>query len=274
MWRIKNADAPRLFHGFSGPAERPDGLGACIHARGWSCCDLDNIFGDDLCDDAVYADVESDHRCGVFDASAFGPPCRSFSGLRGKGQGPRPVRSLEFPEGLPSKQLTNAERELVKVDNLLAKKTALLCKIMHGLGRSFLVENPPRRNDQPTLWDLPDFMELAALPGVEYAEGDQCPFGAETQKPTGWLYFKVKLDELPKFKCTHPLKWWTDENGKSYRAAHQSLVGRWRTNYKGERERASRALAAYPSRLNDFLARRITEVECLRKRFISKGQVV
>ena len=43
-------------------------------------------------------------------------------------------------------------------------------------------------------------------------------------------------------------------DGSTYRARHESLVGRWRVNDKGERERASKALGEYPPQLNAKLA--------------------
>ena len=52
----------------------------------------------------------------------------------------------------------------------------------------------------------------------------------------------------------HKIQEFKRPDGSTYKAKHESLVGRWRVHEKGERERASKALGEYPPQLNSKLA--------------------
>lgn len=91
-----------------------------------------------------------------------------------------------------------------------------------------------------------DEVHLAAL--------DQCVFGAETTKPTIFAYANMDLSTIDDKRCSHEVREFKRADGTTYRARHESLVGRWRTNERGERERASKALGEYPPPLNAKLA--------------------
>eukprot|EP00974_Lingulodinium_polyedra_P071764 6942841-Lingulodinium_polyedra.AAC.1 len=58
-------------------------------------------------------------------------------------------------------------------------------------------------------------MELAALPGVEHVDFDQCRFGAPSTKPTRLLGWGVGLSRF-KARCNHPVVWrqWTNGHGR------------------------------------------------------------
>ena len=102
------------------------------------------------------------------------------------------------------------------------------------------------------------------IKGVRLCSFDQCRLGAETTKPTKFAYFNVDLAGLDGFRCDHPVQDFTKSDGTKYRARHESLVQRWRTNDKGQRERASKALGEYPARPNEALSAAMAYVDTPR----------
>ena len=97
----------------------------------------------------------------------FATPCNTFSKARGKplpngDPGPLPLRSVEHPGGLPD--LSKPQRWQVDNANVLARWTAASAKQIHEDGWYFSIENP----QNSILWALPEFRELAALPGVHF----------------------------------------------------------------------------------------------------------
>ena len=270
-WTVPKAGSPpckvrpRVLHLFSGPHVREDGLGAWLNKFGWSTCDVDLVNGDDLLSrNSNGIESLSDDLCnGVFDAAFLGTPCETFSNLRNEDDGgPRPLRDLDNILGIPG--LRGSEFRQIRDANDLVHFSATVCRIMYLLGRPFILENPRPWQGKATLFAFPDIVDLLQAPGVETVDFDQCMFGAETTKPTRLLFFKVNLKPMVKFKCNHPIQRWKrtlkDGSIEVYMAPHESLVGRWRDNpVTGKRERASKALAAYPGELNCYFA------ECISK---------
>ena len=103
---------PRLLHLFSGPADRDDGIEKLAMARGWHCESFDIVDGKDLSSDMVWCGLMKRVAAGEFDFAWTGTPCNTYSTARGMGPGPRVLRTLEHPYGLPD--LTPAEKEQVR----------------------------------------------------------------------------------------------------------------------------------------------------------------
>ena len=84
-----------------------------------------------------------------------GAPCGTFSKARRKDSLARLplLRSDMHPEGLPGLGKFSAR---VREANLLATRTAALCKTQVRAGRFFSVENPLKSR----MWDLPSFRSL------------------------------------------------------------------------------------------------------------------
>ena len=68
--------------------------------------------------------------------------------------------------------------------------------------------------------------------------------------------------DMARLKCNHEIRVWKKRDGTSYKAAHESLVQRWRTDGAGNK--ASKALAEYTPRLNARIAEAMLEVDTPR----------
>lgn len=181
----------------------------------------------------------------------MGPPCNTFSHARAVAPGPPPLRSVEHPYGLPN--LTPAQREQVRIGNLLAARCAEAATLLHSLGKAFVIENPERWNPQaPTMWELEELRKVARLPGVSALHFDQCMVGARSRKPTTLLHYGLDLSAL-KLRCTHPVRTSRNPDGSAHQGAHPRIVQRQEQGPHGT-EWATKALAAYPEQLNQALA--------------------
>ncbi|CAE8649245.1 unnamed protein product, partial [Polarella glacialis] len=163
-----------------------------------------------------------------------------------QGDGPGPLRSFEKQEGLDQSSLSPSEWLELKQANLTVWRSAEAFHTMHHLGRAFILEHPAPSPGGVSLFRTEAMQNVARLRGVKFVEFHQCPFGAETARPTRFLYYGLDLSALGEHKCTHPVHPWTDLTGQTYRAAHERLQG------------PTRALAASPGRLNQELANQIS----------------
>lgn len=107
------------------------------------------------------------------------PPCKTFSRARRRDRWAkvRRLRSASKPEGFEPKP------KLVRDANLLAARSAQLATLQYKTGGWFSIENPW----SSFIWLYKPLVRLSKLPGVRLSPGDQCMFGGEYCKPTGWL---------------------------------------------------------------------------------------
>ena len=126
----------------------------------------------------------------------WAPDCRTFSralekepsGVK-RGTGPRPIRSVEHPKGLPWEVLvaqfgvSTAKLIQEKLDRhtRMAELAGAECLKALEAGRYFILENPARS----LLWNLPVFRQLAKASGVEWSVLHNCAFGGARRKYTG-----------------------------------------------------------------------------------------
>ena len=128
-------------------------------------------------------------------------------------------------------------------------------------------ENPDH-GDKVDMWKTSLAKAVTDKATVFTVGFDQCRLGAETTKPTKFATFLVDLLDIDGLRCNHEKKEYRDSKGKPYKAAHQSLVQRWRETETG-RERASKALGEYPAPLNEKLASGMAKVGTVRTKKIS-----
>ena len=187
---------PRALHLFSGPTTRSDGISRILHKVGWECLDIDVVNIDlglpkeeqDLSSDHLWSMLSSQLQNGSFDFVWMGTPCTTFSRARQGPPGPPPLRSLEQIYGFSKPPLSQKDWDDVQLGNYFAIQSANLATLALTLGIGFGIENPAPWPGFPSLFLLPEFLTLAALPGVLAVDFDKCPFGAETAKPhTGAL---------------------------------------------------------------------------------------
>ena len=72
---------------------------------------------------------------------------------------------------------------------------------------------------------LNEYIKLLAIPGVQHKVGVQCPFGAESSKPTSWVYYGVDLGTMPT-ACEHPKRlWFSVKDGTAVTKRHKPTTG-------------------------------------------------
>ena len=177
---------------------------------------------------------------------------REFSRARTGPPGPAPLRSASHLHGLPKDELRPAEFEQVRLGADFAIQSARIATVAHRVGAGFAIENPAPAGPV-SLFHLPEYLTLAALPGVRHAEFDQCRYGAQSAKPTRILYSGIDLSNMDGRTCDHPRVWaeWKGRRGElcsGYRA-HRPLVGKGPGG-----QYLTKAAAAYPGPLCRALA--------------------
>ena len=255
---------PTCLHLFSGLRDRHDGLSSILRKVGWDSLDVDivNVGQDgdrsshDLSSDLLRETLLASLHEGAFGTVFCGTPCDTFSAARHRVPGPPPLRSVDFPYGLPKSQLTPRQFEQVRLGTYFALQSARLLREAHGLGVGFVIETPEPRPGIVSVFTLPEFLALSELGGVKVTAFDQCRYGAETSKPTALMLFRVDLTHS-RFRCNHnPIqRQWQDWHGRwtSGFRAHLPLAGR----RSSAGTPATEAVAAYPFRMNMELAKAI-----------------
>ena len=230
-------------------------LATCLEAYGINCVSYDKVLGDDwdLADDLVWTALLAKIRQGLYKFVFSSLPCKSAAISRhrpDRGPGPGPLRATDKRGlwGLPN--LQPADKELVRLGNLHVTRTGIACReVMAAGGWGFGVEQPAPVDGLPSLLHL-EPLQLEDLGAVDVIF-HQCPFGADSVKPTCIRYVGGSFDQLAQHQCTHPKVTWTDERtGESYEAPHQRLAGRKLPNGKWATESAQH----YSDLLNETLA--------------------
>ena len=251
------ARARRVLVLFSGPAGRWDGLAAYL--REWDILvdevDVVNqaMINQDVVDDIAWEVWKAKLGAGEYYFLFCGTPCETFSHARQMRPGPPPLRSVEYPRGIPT--LSGKLKEQVRLGNLFACRTAEACTIIHGVGGGFAIENPRRWGAEPSLFGMEEIVELARMSSTGTVDLDQCCYGAVATKPTTLLYTRVDFADLAR-RCRHPPQRWTKPDGTVLWAPHEPIVGR----RQADGAWATKALGAYPTDFNWELAQRIAAV--------------
>ena len=82
--------------------------------------------------------------CGAVSFLHLGTPCNTFSAARKEDGGPPPLRSEEFPEGLPD--LDGDNLALATLGNLFMDRSAEAADAIVLSGGDFSLENPPSQS--------------------------------------------------------------------------------------------------------------------------------
>eukprot|EP00438_Fugacium_kawagutii_P015281 Skav221870 [mRNA] locus=scaffold1395:145381:146355:+ [translate_table: standard] len=249
-------DRPTALILFSGRA-RPGDLHQLLVGLGWRVCSIDTISpkATNILDEGVWSALEKDLELGLFDYIHIATPCGTFSPLREKPPGPRPLRSFEQVTGLPKKQLSPAEQKQLREGNIFVSRSASTISLARKRRKPWTLENPVHGEGKPAIWYMPAIKQILALDTVKQVDFDQCMLDLETTKPTKIVSEGVDLSSLDGLRCNHALQDFVDPNGRPYRAAHESAVQRWRTLPDGSQERASKALGEYTVKLCGTLAK-------------------
>ena len=207
---------------FSGRPRDGD-LTSYLHHLGWIVVVVDtrgptsaNLLGE-----AVTRKVYADIRGGVFDVVGIATPCETVSPLRDNPPGPRPLRSLQRPDGLPKRELTKDEQCQLADANSLFEFTENVAREVRRVRSAFWIENPDHK-EKLDIWKTSWFRKIGGHALTERARFDQCWFGAETTKPTMLMTDAVPIDKIHGKRCNHPPKEWTRPDGEKYVSPHES----------------------------------------------------
>ena len=153
--------------------------------------------------------------------------------------------------------LTPAEKE----GNEHTEFSAEVMQRAHKMYTPFTMENPEPLHPV-SIFNTPSFKEVAKLKSVRAVDFDQCRVGCEAKKPTRLLRYRVEYSGLDKLRCNHEPKTFTGTDGKEYKAAHEKVAQRRRTNADGKS--ASKALGNYAPQFCEAIARAIAKVNMER----------
>ena len=111
--------------------------------------------------------------------------------------GPQPLRGVHgkernrldtYPDGRP---FTKEDAEKVKKNTLVAIRVAHILALCWERGIPFGYETPQQFPKQVSMLNHDEYQDLLGKQGVEHTVGLQCPFGAQSAKPTSWVTYLI-----------------------------------------------------------------------------------
>ena len=181
---------------FAGEHRKSD-IGGRLTSMGWHGEEIDILRGGrahDLTLKTVQDKIKKRILAGDFTLLMVSPPCNTYSRVRMANHwGPRPVRTLEHPRGLP--YLQPGERKTVMLANALVDFTFEAMELHLQSAFSLLILEFPEdlgaitsgtwRGQRPaSIFQCEQFLRIAKLPGVVTGGIRQQDFGTSYIKPT------------------------------------------------------------------------------------------
>ena len=176
-----------------------------------------------------------------------GPPCETFTAARHMEEGPPPLRSHEWPHGLPHNSMRSWRQ--TRVGSILMRfMLTMICALARSGGMAFL-EHPAFpvwiASKKPcSIWSSRVVRWLKRLQCSQIVTFDQCLFGCMARKPTTFLIIRMpslwkEIANLGRAgRCDHPP------------GAHKVLKG------KDANGGFNTAIAkVYPEKLNSAIAK-------------------
>ena len=121
---------------------------------------------------------------GLIDAVGGGPPCGTWSKLRFRPHGPRPLRFDWCPWGRPD--VSAVEHDRLCEGNTLMVHFLALCEAIARRGGLYWLEHPadPDEEPMPSIWRTEAYLAFEKRVRGRRCRLDQCAFGGPTVKPT------------------------------------------------------------------------------------------
>ena len=204
MEKIKNtavsAQGGRAVYLFAGPKRRSE-IGVLLKKAGWIVQEVDILRGGknhDLTRQTVQKTLLQQIANGSFNLMLLSPPCDSFTRVKfANDWGPRPVRSMEWPNGFP--YLTAAEKRTVWLADILVDFSCTAMETMLGIENTMLVLEFPEdlgvvktgrwAGTRPaSIFQLPRIRAICRYPGVTTGAILQSDYGMPYVKPTRLIY--------------------------------------------------------------------------------------
>ena len=123
-----------------------------------------------------------------------GPPCETFCIARWNSLGPPPLRSCDWPYGLPG--LTVRQQLQTSISTELLCTTVIFTHTLMVAGGFALIEHPAPLQwhvdfGAASIWSLHAIQVIADHPDVAFHVVEQGRFGAKSCKPTGLLALRL-----------------------------------------------------------------------------------
>lgn len=191
---------------------------------------------------------------GIVMGAGGGSPCESYSAARFLPDGPKPLRTAEFPCGIPT--ISKRGWEQVRAGTMLA---AFLLEVLLNLARvggCGFAEHPSyplwaRQHNPDSLWSKRPVRLLKTLSCFSVVSFDQCILECEARKPTTLLLLR-----LPKLRETLLRK---GDFGRCHHGhrAHQGLAGK-----KADGTFRTAVAKVYPPAMNQCIGEAIYDFAC------------
>ena len=167
-------------------------------AIGMGCSNYDTANGPpcELSDNITFAQVEREVSGGEFVACTASLECGTFSKLHNLPGSP-PLRSVLGPERYGFKHESPADKDRVKLNNLISLRVAKFLGMLTDRRIPWTFEAPACHENQVSVLHLDEYLLLLSRSGFKHRKGVQCPFGALSSKPTPWVYFMADLEDMP-----------------------------------------------------------------------------
>ena len=129
-------------------------------------------------------------------ATWIATPCHSLSRARNRPNGPPPLRTRQYPLGLPG--LSPNDQIKVERGNILATFSFSLFLLARSLNIPVVIENP----STSWLWQLPGALSLIRIRSTRVVDFDFCAFATPWRKRTRLLCCHLNLDPLVQCTCS------------------------------------------------------------------------
>jgi hypothetical protein len=128
---------------------------------------------------------------GLVEVLTAAPPCGTASRAREIPipGGPKPLRSEEFPRGLPN--LSQVDKERVQKANDVYDTIFILVMAMLAIGKGIIIENPLRS----LLWEFPTYKKLLSEGCFDVCL-QNCKFSVGTPSRAKWSRFRTNIESL------------------------------------------------------------------------------
>ena len=216
------------------------------------------VISVDICMQREQADLCSDHstsfwvnrvKAGQILGAGGGPPCETYTAARHQPGGPPPLRSQDFPVGLPA--MTAKKRCQTAVGTTLVR---FLCEVLFwvgAMGGCGFFEHPQwpawlAAARPASVWISAPLIMLSKLGCVSTVSFDQCVLGTPFRKPTTILL--VRLHSFRQAVLNF------GQNGRCCHQTHEALKGR-----QQDGSFATAKAKVYPASLNNLLGRAIAD---------------
>ena len=220
--------AKHLLALFSGPSTRLPNLSSALAPAGWTVENWDTTNVAILDQPLGMHDLSSDSNWSWFFHDVNNGRLMALWVQTPSGTFQPPFRSPTAIYGVKTPHISYRKAEQTQQETYFALQTAKLLSMAHSQGVPWGFVNPDPCGNPVSAFNLPEFVAVAALPGVTAHDFDMCCLGAPTTRSTRVLAFGLDLSQCHN-RCQHPPTMWDYRdkfgNMKRVRGSHMPPPG-------------------------------------------------